>query len=655
MITQVPTYNTTEEGGTWNTVGGFFSAVQIEGTFAGGTYSARWQTSQDDLGHVTIINKFSPPISTEFDNPQLVLFTWYWEGDPVNGQIWEETLEIDWVGTFVTQSFVSFVYEENDDVIQGVKLSEEMVTETLLQDTTSSVELSSYATLFTGRVAIDSASTQTTQSAWTYQNNDWRSTSLPATSLTTTTASGGSQVFLNNEVRFTNSVGNRRMVTIEVSESLGNTLLLVASDGLVLTNTQSFETGGIRGGEATTTLYGSIPFVVEPTLTINTFFPNKISFPFYYLGWVGGSVGSAATLVTTTALGQPTFSFGRTTTSIVDSAAIVFSDQIPAVTSGEIITSTSGFTDNALLNETTTTVEVFNVIRSGTTFTKLADYRTRSFGPAATTTRFNILSESVNTFAGANDFFDGVAGHSYSTEAVLRHFPSFVGTEGADVSVSITMVNTDLSLGPKQGFRSSLAQISSTYLQTLPFNVAGSSGNVGVSYENAGALAQLPAKAFLFAPKKAQEYAPISGSGSSSNFSMKFFGATQSRTSTVGTGITTETSSWRAGGQPSTFWAENSRKNIQGAPNPPAIDAFVLGGEGEAFLADGLYETYSGAGSGAQSGSDALFAGGWVSSFSSNNVTAYRPILFFPTTEGATAEKTSASFAANLSDQPIDD
>jgi hypothetical protein len=163
-----------------------------------------------------------------------------------------------------------------------------------------------------------------------------------------------------------------------------------------------------------------------------------------------------------------------------------------------------------------------------------------------------------------------------------------------------------------------------------------------------------------FAPKSAQEYVPVSGSASSSSgqtsFSMSYYGTRQSRYTTIGSDTESQTSSWDVAGSPQTHWVHVSRNQVLGSPSLPTIPALIVAGTGQALLRDGLYETYSGDGSNRSSNSNFSVNVNSVTSFSiSEGVTAIKPLQYYIPITGNNAQTTSASFANNLTDQPVDD
>jgi hypothetical protein len=626
----------------------------LSGAFDAGTYgsfnfSSRGQTAKDTTGGGTTINESSPPNNAEIlTNNGVIIVTWFWGGGGAS-QIYQQTYEENFIGTSETAVLFTIGFDGDSATAFG--------TDTTTGETGAS-EPQTTASFVTWTTSSAASSVSTTQSAqtqetfWTYSETqdsaeaEWVTTERTASTQQTTLTNGTrQQITLSGATTNFDSEEARSTTKITRSTATYNTLILTtANRPNALETTESVDPQKQSG---TTTFYGG-------------------------LSLEGGTAGYTTALRTTTTSG--TISWSRTQTSNRASAGIAIDLNPPRAITGQVISTAVG----ATRTQETTTTQAFDVLTNGETTTSIASFETISLGPAQTTRSTSVVVD-VDTFVEGNFTFNGAAPRGFSV--TLSSFDEFGIAEGgvfggnadgfdgiANIGVSASLYTTASAIGvtlsPQVGFTSSIAALQTSRINTLKFAVVGQGGNSGASYQNGNEFNIVTAKSLLFAPKSAQEFLPITGSASSSNtsrsFSMRYSGATQSRSSTIGTGtdatITSVTSAWSAAGAAQTFWVNVSRGRVEGSPAFPTIPALIIGGEGQALITRGLYETYSGSGTATSSGTNNFVEVNSVSSFSGGDgVTAIKPLQYYVPITGSNAQTTSASFANNLTAQPLDD
>jgi hypothetical protein len=654
MITFAPsvaplTYQTTRFASTLRddaetiaaSIAGSFTDIVASDQTLTRTYSALFSRAIDTTGGQTIINEFSP--WNDFRGGDDGDITWFWGLYPGS---YQKTQLIDFLGT--SETVVSIAASDDGEFVTAIAPSTVFSTYPA-SATTSSTLLTSWQTTTATRNAVTSTGLPDTSSVWTYSDDDWQTVEQPTTSLGTVFTSG--QIETTTESGFEVFPEAARSTIVTISEPAYNTLILV-SGGAQYALSATTTTVAPPELSLTSTIYGSVPFVQSPTLSIASSLGLNSLVSAYYSNYEGGSAGYATTLTTTTEAGA--LSWNATAVANNGFAGISYENNPPQATEGQIITSQSPGTPRS--QETTTTTAV-TAITHGSTTTTLASYETIALGPGQTT-RSLILGTNgditIETYVGVDwvGLVEGLRGFSLTSENVV----SWPFNSSLSLSMSLSEIYPAITIGQPQGFVSSSASLQTSRINTLKFAVVGEGGS-GTRYQGAETFNTISDKAMLFAPKSAQEFLPITGSASSSGFSMRYSGKTQSRTSTTGDTTSSTTSAWTPQGEAQTFWVDVSRNRVSGAPPfPTNIPALIVGGTGQALLPRGLYETYSGSGQGTVSGSNNFVSVNSVSSFSATTgVTAFKPIPYYVSTEGPGAQSTSASFGVNLFAQPVDD
>jgi hypothetical protein len=630
-----------------NSVSGVFDAGSLGNGF---TFSSHGSTALNSTGGGTTINESSPPNSAEIlTDIDKIVVTWIYGGGGFS-QTFQQTIETDFIGTSDTAVIFTIGFADDSVTAFGTATTN---GETLASESQTSATFKQWSTTNLAVNITTTQSSDTQQTFWTHQTTsngsdaEWITSSRAASTQGTTLKAGTSQIITSYNTTVTFEPEEARSTKkITRSTATYNTLILASSTTPnALTTTESADPQKQSG---ITAFYGG--------LTLND-----------------GTAGYTTSIRTTTESG--TISWSGTQTSNRPSAGISFGANPPRVVEGQVIATAGGGTRT---QQTTTTQEAI-VLTHGEITTSLASFETMALGPAQTTRSFSV-SALVDTFVegGSFDINLGVpAGFSMSVsdadEYGAQEAGVFVGgVEGyegiADIQItnsnSITASALAVTLSPRAGFTSSIAALQTSRINTLKFAVVGAGDGSGITYADTAFLNAITAKSLIFAPKSAQEYLPVSGSASSSSgqttFSMSYYGTRQSRTSTIGTDtnstVTSETSAWSATGSPQTHWVHVSRGQVAGAPAFPTIPALIVAGTGQALLTNGLYETYSGNGSDRSSDSTWSVSVNRVTSFAeSEGVTAIKPLQYFPFITGTNAQTTSASFANNLTAQPLDD
>jgi hypothetical protein len=616
------------------------------------TYSASFYAAQDTDGGGTSISEFSP--WDDFRGGDGAGITWWW-ADQIFDQVYQRTVITDILGTSITDGYVGF--SGNDEFITAIF----PLTSITSYPNESNVEttLKFWTTQDVTRIGATTAEETHADSVWTYVNseNSWKTTERQTTSLGIATFNGLLQQITTTEGEAI-TITEASKILITASSATYNTLLLVSdvSDSTIPPYVlKTTDTVGPKLS-ATTTTYGLMPFLEFPTLTLN--FGDNNSFESgYYEKLEGGNAGYETTLITVTSLDNVTFTWIPTVLSEESLAGISYSpiatSNNPPIATNGLVVKTSDVSPETLSQQTTTTTAV-TALTHGEFTTTLSSFETISLGEGQTTKLVKV-STIIDTFIDQTwlGFLEFNKGFSLTSENVVN----WPFNSNQQISISISQSYISVSTGTIKGFYSSLADLNTTRIDTIRFAVVGENGNNGTSYVNGNEFNTISDRSIFFAPKKPQEFLPISGSASSSNesqsFSMRYYEATQSRTTTFAFGENTsaesETSAWEAVGSAETFWVDVSRKQLAVYPSP-SISALQIAGQGQAFLPEGLYETY-GAG---ESGSNSFISTNEVLSFSVSGVpTAIKPIKYFFESEGFGSVSTST--ANNFNDQPIDD
>jgi hypothetical protein len=618
-------------------------------------FSSYGKQAFDSTGGYTEIFTLDEPIIITQEDPNFLIGGWIW-ADPRSRAV-GRTIESDFIGTSETVVRFEALYAEGDDIPSLTRFGT-TISETLASEPEISTTFSQWTTTNTETDVITTQSEEAQETFWTYSETqnaseaEWVTADRAASTQGTTRTNGTKQEITTSQTG-TTFASEEALSTKLITRSTAtyNTLILTTNTANPKPNVlETVESADPQKQSATSTFYGEFFYNQPPTLS--SFFERLIL--------VGDDFGYATNLISTTINGP--LSWTRTIRSNRESAGISLGNNPPRVVAGEAIVSGSPLDSES--QQVTTTVEA-TVLTNGITTTTLASYVTMALGPAQTTRSFSYVAD-IDTFVDVpfvdetlGIFLDMPSGFSFSTNGPIT---MTIGGDEVPADASVDSRANGMTISPQMGFASSIAALQTSRINTLKFAVVGQGGNNGTSYQNGNEFNNVTAKSLVFAPKSAQEFLPITGSASSSNtsrsFSMRYSGATQSRSSTIGTGtnatITSETSAWSATGEAQTFWVDVSRGRVDGSPALPNIPALIIGGEGQALINRGLYETYSGSGEGTASGTDNFIEANSVSSFATGGaVTAIKPIQYFVPSENA--EATSASFANNLTAQPLDD
>jgi hypothetical protein len=630
--------------------------TSVSGTYSGFnsetySYTSYGKQAYDSTGGYTGITTFGEPIIETQNDPNFLIAAdnWVWGYPDIIGQ----TVQSNFVGTSETIVRFEALYEEGDDIPSLTRFGT-TISETLASEPQTTASFLQWSTTNTASSVITTQSTQTQETFWTYsetQNTsetEWVTTDRTASTQGTTRTNGSKQEITVSGTSTTfGSEDARSTKKITRSTATYNTLILTtANRPNALETTESVDPQKRSG---TSTFYGELSYNQPPTLSS---FEGGLILS-------GGQVGYTTNLVATTTSGS--LFWTRTGASNRASAGITIDSNPPRAVVGQVISTVSPLSTP---QQVTTTVNA-TVLTNGLVATTLASFVTMALGPAQTTRSFAYVTD-VDTGIGIPEGFtdgfpDMIAGFSVSSEGPIT---MRIGFDDVTANASVESRADGMTISPQVGFTSSIAALQTSRINTLKFAVVGQGGNSGTSYQNGNEFNTVTAKSLVFAPKSAQEFLPITGSASSSNttrsFSMRYSGATQSRSSTIGTGtdatITSVTSAWSAAGAAQTFWVDVSRGRVEGSPAFPNIPALIIGGEGQALITRGLYETYSGSGTATASGTNNFVEANSVSSFSaSGGVTAIKPLQYFVPITATNAQTTSASFANNLTAQPLDD
>jgi hypothetical protein len=635
-----PRTNETSVSGTWSD----FNSQTY-------SFSSYGKQAYDSTGGYTGIFTLDEPI-LDFDK-EVDFQTWIWGNVRVFGALVARTVQSNFIGTIETNVTAGFRFL--DDEITATTI-ETVVGETLASEPQTTASFLQWSTTNTASSVITTQSTQTQETFWTYsetQNTsdaEWVTTDRVASTQGTTRTNGSKQEITVSGTSTTfGSEDARSTKKITRSTATYNTVILTtANRPNALETVESVDPQKQSG---TSTFYGELSYNQPPTLS--SFADGLIL--------SGGEVGYTTNLVTTTTSGSLVWT--RTGTSNRAFAGISIDNNPPRAVVGQVISTGSPLSTG---QQVTTTVNA-TVLTNGRVQTTLASFVAMALGPAQTTRSFAYVTDVDTAVEAPAGGFGGVpAGFSVSSEGpiTVRIGLGFGNFNDVPANASVESRADGMSISPQAGFTSSIAALQTSRINTLKFAVVGQGGNSGTSYQNGNEFNLITAKSFFFAPKSAQEFLPITGSASSSNtsrsFSMRYSGATQSRSSTIGTGadatITSVTSAWSAAGAAQTFWVNVSRGRVEGSPAFPNIPALIIGGEGQALITRGLYETYSGSGTATGSGTNNFVEVNSVSSFSGGDgVTAIKPLQYYVPITGSNAQTTSASFANNLTAQPLDD
>lgn len=624
------------------------------------TENFTWLKSEavDISGHQTFVETFSPWDQYRGGNDGGAAWRW---GLGVGDEVFGKTVHINISGTTETRSFVSVLYDDNDEFPDRITAAQTIEkNEPELQ---TSTQLNSWQTTTYPTQIITTTETATQELVWTTTTPtqtdvavSWTQTQRPATSQGTTLTNGTSEGTSLSGITITLNTEQSLTKVITCSEAFGNTLILAQGSNVVQYALTTTETAQPQEPLVTTTIFGEATWIEEPVL-LATFAPN----PPTNFELTNGVAGYATQLTTTTE--ALTVSWTRTRTSNVTNAGILTaSNSAPRATVGQVMTSSARSPILTIGNITTTEVEE-TVMTHGTTTTSVVVNKTSNYGPAqvsfTNTTVFTIETFIPPPTASQIVNADFIEGFSIATTGT---FTDSVWGSLLVHHASVTWITPKIEILPRLGVTSSSASLQTQRINTLSFGVFAG-GQDGTSYANTSFLTNAPTRTLLFAPKSAQEFLPISGSGSGSTFTFSYYGDKISQTYTVQSGdvtsTTSTTQSWSVNGSAQSYWVDVSRNSVSGSPAAPTtIPALIVGGTGQAFLPRGLYETYSGGVTGATSGSQQFADGGSVSVFeATEGVTAVKPIPYFTTYEGTgtSIETTAVSYRNNLTAQPIDD
>jgi hypothetical protein len=656
-----PTFNTnpytyqTSVSGTFTTITGTFTETEQF------SFSSYGKQEFDSTGGYTGIFTVDEPILS-FDQ-ELDFQTWIWGNVRFLNGLVAQTVQSDFIGT--SETVVSAEFRFSDDEITATTI-ETIISETLASETQTAASFLQWTTTNTETNVITTQSADTQETFWTYsetQNTseaEWVTTDRAASTQGTTRTNGSKQEITTSGISLTfDSEEARSTKKITRSTATYNRLILTTANRPNALETVASVDPQKRS--ATSTFYGELSYTQPPTVSSFDDVPVTVG----NVGGVflsGGDAGYTTNLVVTATSGP--LSWTQTVKANRASAGISLGNNPPRVIEGEVVV--SGSPVNSQNQQVTSTADA-TVLTKGIATTTLASFVTMALGPAQTTRSFSYL-ENINTAVGVplGGFGDMPDGFSASSAGpiTMRVALGFGNFNIVPANASVESRANAITVSPQVGFTSSIAALQTSRINTLKFAVVGQGGNSGTSYQNGLEFNTVTAKSLVFAPKSAQEFLPITGSASSSNtsrsFSMKYSGAAQSRSSTIGTGtdatITSETSAWSATGAAQTFWVDVSRGRVEGSPDFPTIPALIIGGEGQALITRGLYETYSGSGTATASGTNNFVEVNTVSSFSaSGGVTAIKPLQYFVPITATNAQTTSASFANNLTAQPLDD
>jgi hypothetical protein len=638
-----PTFNA-NPGTNQTSVSGTYSNFNSE-TYS---YTSYGKQAYDSTGGYTGIVTFGEPIIETQNDPNFLIAAdnWVWGYPDIIGR----TVQSNFVGTSETIVRFEALYGEGDDIPSLTRFGT-TISESLASEPQTTASFLQWSTTNTASSVITTQSTQTQETFWTYsetQNTsetEWVTTDRTASTQGTTRTNGSKQEITVSGTSTTfGSEDARSTKKITRSTATYNTVILTtANRPNALETVESVDPQKQSG---TSTFYGELSYNQPPTLS--SFAGGLIL--------SGGEVGYTTNLVATTTSGS--LFWTRTGTSNRASAGITIDGNPPRAVVGQVISTVSPLSTP---QQVATTVNA-TVLTNGLVATTLASFVTMALGPAQTTRSFAYVTDVDTAVEAPAGEFGGVpAGFSVSSEGPIT---MRIGFDDVTANASVESRADGMTISPQVGFTSSIAALQTSRINTLKFAVVGQGGNSGTSYQNGNEFNLITAKSFFFAPKSAQEFLPITGSASSSNtsrsFSMRYSGATQSRSSTIGTGtdatITSVTSAWSAAGAAQTFWVNVSRGRVEGSPAFPTIPALIIGGEGQALITRGLYETYSGSGTATSSGTNNFVEVNSVSSFSGGDgVTAIKPLQYYVPITGSNAQTTSASFANNLTAQPLDD
>lgn len=610
----------------------------------------------DTSGHQTFVETFSP--WDQYRGGNAAMAAWRW-GMGVVDEVFGKTIHINISGTTETRSFVSELYDDNDEFPDRITAAQTIEkNEPELQ---TSTELNSWQpTTYPAQIST-TTETATQELVWTTTTPtqtdvavSWTQTQRPTTSQGTTLTNGTKEGTSLSGITITLDTEQSLTKVITCSEAFGNTLILAQGSNVVQYALTTTETAQPQELGVTSTIFGEATWIEEPVLVAEF---GYFGAPDFVL--TNGVAGYTAQLTTTTE--ALTVSWTRTRTSNVANAGILTASNSAArVTVGQVMTSSARSPILTIGNITTTEVEA-TVMTHGTTTTSVVVNKTSNYGPAqvsfTNTTVFTIETFIPPPTASQIVAADFIEGFSIATTGTY--------TDSAWGSLlvhhaSVTWITPKIEILPRLGVTSSSASLQTQRINTLSFGVFAG-GQDGTSYANTSFLTSAPTRTLLFAPKSAQEFLPISGSGSGSAFTFSYSGDKISQTFQSGdvTSTTSTTQSWSVVGSAQSYWVDVSRNRVSGSPAAPTtIPALIVGGSGQVFLPRGLYETYSGGVTGATSGSQQFADGGSVSVFeATEGVTAVKPIPYFTTYKGTgtSIETTAVSYRNNLTSQPIDD